>query len=198
MNIPLDSAIRDWVLLPIIIFVVLVTYARLYGMRLLSPPPEGHTPIDMKGVQQRSLLAQSQRLRMYGGYISQRGWAMRKTSLVGTPTKGLLDDKAVDANPMASMAGAGSMDMMKMQVRGLCALRGTGGPLTCAAEQLQLCPSLCDLLAGPLSFSPATPPFPTTHHPSPVPSNGQPVWRGHADWLLLLWLCHAAPALFPD
>ena len=117
--IPLDPAIRDWVLLPIIIFVILVTYARLYGFKLLTPPAEGHVPIDIKGVQQRSLISQSQRLRMYGGYISQRGWAMRKASLIGTPDRGLLDSAVKDVNPMASMAGPGSMDMMKMQARGL-------------------------------------------------------------------------------
>ena len=122
-GIPLDPAIRDWVLLPIVFFVILVTYARLYGMRLLSPPPEGALPIDEAGVQQRGLIAFSQRLRFYGGYISQRGWAMRKASLIGAPEKGLLDATVKDANPMANMAGPASMDMMKMQVRHAAAAR---------------------------------------------------------------------------
>ena len=151
--IPLDSAIRDWVLLPIIIFVILVTYARLYGMRLLSPPPEGHVPIDLKGVHQRSLIALSQRLRQYGGYISQRGWAMRKASLIGTPDKGLLDGAVKDVNPMANMAGPGSMDMMKMQVRGGGACRLWGGPL--------------GLLGVARGWSTATPPLP--HHSPLLP-----------------------------
>jgi hypothetical protein len=64
--------------------------------------------------------------------------------LVGTPTKGLLDDKAVDANPMASMAGAGSMDMMKMQVRWPCARARAGcGTLCgrCSTRWKQLLPA---------------------------------------------------------
>ena len=148
--IPLDSAIRDWVLLPIIIFVILVTYARLYGMRLLSPPAEGHVPIDLKGVHQRSLIALSQRLRQYGGYISQRGWAMRKASLIGSPDKGLLDGSVKDVNPMANMAGPGSMDMMKMQVRGGLAALGRGGHWGCwGGVSGARCPSLSSPLPLP-------------------------------------------------
>ncbi len=116
-SVALDPAIRDWVLVPILLFVVLVTHARLYAMKLLSPPPEGHIPVDSKGAQQRALIAYSQRLRMYGGYVSQRGWAMRKSYLIGTPDKGLLDSSVKDANAMANVTGPGSMDMMKMQVR---------------------------------------------------------------------------------
>jgi hypothetical protein len=157
ISIPLDSAIRDWVLLPIIIFVILVTYARLYGMRLLSPPAEGHVPIDTEGVKQRSLIAQSQRLRFYGGYISQRGWAMRKAALIGAPDKGLLSSSVKDTNPMASMAGPGSMDMMKMQVR---SSRGLG-PLDCRARQALSLPfsSLSSLCFSHTHTSPtSTPP----------------------------------------
>ena len=202
--IPLDSAIRDWVLLPIIIFVILVTYARLYGMRLLSPPPEGHVPIDLKGVHQRSLIALSQRLRQYGGYISQRGWAMRKASLIGTPDKGLLDGAVKDVNPMANMAGPGSMDMMKMQVRGGLAALGRGGHWGCWGG---VGGARCPFLASPLpllslslfcSFLPLsqTRASRLCAHP-PDAANGQPVWRRHDCGLLLLGLCHAAPALLP-
>jgi hypothetical protein len=63
-------------------------------------------PIDLKGVHQRSLIALSQRLRQYGGYISQRGWAMRKASLIGTPDKGLLDGAVKDPKrPFAAIVG---------------------------------------------------------------------------------------------
>ena len=118
----LDPQIRDWVLLPILIIVLIVNYARMYAHRLLAPSPDGSLTVDAAGVKQRATHAASLRLRQNGGYISHAGWAMRKHRLVGVdgdgaPT-GLLFDKDVkDANPMAA-GGTQQMDMVKMMVRG--------------------------------------------------------------------------------
>ncbi len=116
VQVLLDPAIRNWVMLPVLVLVVLVTFSRMYAMKLLSPPPEGASPPDKKGLKERAIVAQSQRLRANGGYISQRGWAMRKEYLIGKDGK-LLDKDVKDPNPMSAMSGPGSMDTMKIQVR---------------------------------------------------------------------------------
>jgi len=74
MSMFIDPAIRDTVLVPIFVLVVVVTYSRGYLIRLISsppvPPPEE--------VAQRATLARAGRLRAHGGYIGPAGFAARK------------------------------------------------------------------------------------------------------------------------
>ncbi len=112
----LDPAIAIWVMAPLLVLVMLVTYARIYAMRILQPAAE--SGIDKTGLQQRNVLARANRLRAFGGLISQAGWKMRRDWLIAPDSGKLLDKTVVDANPMESMgSGAGTMDMLKGQVR---------------------------------------------------------------------------------
>lgn len=111
----LDPAVRDWVLLPLLLLVVIVTYARMYAVRYITPPADG-AGVDAEGVRQRGLVARSARLRANGQYISYGGWLSRREWLSGGSTGKLNDSSVKDKNPMAGGPMA-QMDMMKMQVR---------------------------------------------------------------------------------
>ena len=157
----LDSQIRDWVLIPILVIVLIVNYARMYTFRLLAPNPEGTLPVDAAGVKHRALHAASLRLRQNGGFISHSGWAMRKHRLIGVDDKGepsgLLYDKTVkDVNALAS-GPAGQMDMVKMMVSD-----APDPPLVPPFPPRfhALCTLTFPLLPRPLNPPPTPPPFP--------------------------------------
>lgn len=123
----LDASIATWVSAPLLILVLLVTFARNYAVRIISPPPEGAAGIDEKGLRQRNVLARAARLRAAGGSISFAGWTMRREWLVGAAGGKLLDKDVADANPMAAMSGTGQMDMIKMQLVNMASQMGVRG-----------------------------------------------------------------------
>jgi len=116
--VALDPEIRNWVMLPVLVGAASVNFMRMYAMKLLAPSPDGSVPLDKSDLQQRGIVAISQRLRMNGGYISQKGMAMRKEYLIGKDTGKLLKKDFKEVNPMAAMSGPGAMDGMKMNVSG--------------------------------------------------------------------------------
>lgn len=103
----IDPAIRDWVMIPLLILVVLSMYLRNYGMKYLA---ESKT-MDNDEFTQRNLVSRSNRLRANYGYISYNGFRMRQLYLSNTDNGKLHENvKSKQMNPM------GQMDMLKQQV----------------------------------------------------------------------------------
>jgi hypothetical protein len=99
----IDSSIRDTVLVPIAILVVVVTFSRNFLIRLIAATPV----VTAVEAAQRGVLARAQRLRAHGGYISPAGFYARKEHLAAAGTGVLLDEEVKDANPMMPAAGGG-------------------------------------------------------------------------------------------
>ena len=105
----IDPAIRDWVMIPLLILVVLSMYLRTYGIKLLT---ETKT-MDKDEYIQRNLVTRSTRLRTNYGYISYSGFRSRQLYFSDINNGKLREDvksKNAAANPM------GQMDMLKQQV----------------------------------------------------------------------------------
>ena len=174
----LDPQIRDWVLLPILLIVLIVNYARMYAHRLLAPSPESSLPVDAAGVRHRAVHAASLRLRQNGAYISHAGWAMRKHRLIGVDEggaqTGLLYDATVkDVNPMTAGGSGGQMDMVKMMVRAGGMRRGPRFPPPAyplrPCDHLSLTPARtrANAHAHAQPAPPPPPPFHAFFHPLP-------------------------------
>jgi hypothetical protein len=73
----IDPAIRDWVMIPLFVLVIVVTYARMYAFRLFAPAGAAEGP-EAGELAERNTVARSTRLRTNAGYISFAGFAARK------------------------------------------------------------------------------------------------------------------------
>jgi hypothetical protein len=109
----LDPAIRDWVVIPMVILLVLVALGRNYVSQLIKSTPE-ITENDLDELRYKQTLQQAQRLRMNGRFISDTAFNMRKAYLIRKET-GVLREKVPGAgNPMSNPMAM--MDMMKGQM----------------------------------------------------------------------------------
>ncbi len=113
----IDPAIRDWVMIPLLLLVIISVYLRIFASRLLTEAK----PMDAGEMAQRNTVARSQRLRASAGYISYAGFMMRKEWL-GEEGTGKLQGDVVNKSAMGPMA---QIDMFKQQVR--CGGGGGGG-----------------------------------------------------------------------
>lgn len=75
-DLMLDPKIRNWVLLPIVLIMVLVGIGRSMVQVLMK----SGTKSDPEIVKHRQLLMRSGRLRSNGGYLTPRAFMMRKVS----------------------------------------------------------------------------------------------------------------------
>eukprot|EP01116_Phalansterium_solitarium_P011125 TRINITY_DN2672_c1_g1_i1.p1 TRINITY_DN2672_c1_g1~~TRINITY_DN2672_c1_g1_i1.p1 ORF type:complete len:330 (+),score=151.60 TRINITY_DN2672_c1_g1_i1:63-1052(+) len=73
-DLHLDSQIRDWVLVPILIVVVLVAVIRNNLTKILKTDPK----VDLKAVQQAQTLLRARRLRLHGNRIPLGSFNMRR------------------------------------------------------------------------------------------------------------------------
>ena len=107
----LDSAIRDWVVFPILLMLILVGLGRHYVQTLIKSEPKV-TEKDVNGeVRHKQILMKAARYRMMGGYIRERAFNMRRDYMIRKKT-GLLREKVPPpANPMQNPMAM--MDMMK-------------------------------------------------------------------------------------
>lgn len=111
----IDTAIRDNVLLPLLLFVAILTILRGYLFRLLMAKPDAQVVEqgDVDTLRQKNIVARSQRLRTNLNFISSAGAAMRKDALLDEK-EGELMKKDIKStampNPMAMMDG------MKVQI----------------------------------------------------------------------------------
>lgn len=72
----LDSQIRDWVVLPLLVIMIAAGLLRANVGRLLRPPPK---PIPFTDLRAKSVLLRSSRLRGgAGGYLSSQRWEARR------------------------------------------------------------------------------------------------------------------------
>jgi hypothetical protein len=106
----LDPSIRDWVVIPMVILLVLVALGRNYVSQLIKSTPT-ITADDLDDLRFKQVLQQAQRLRMNGRFISDTAFNMRKSYLIRKKT-GILREKVPGAtNPMSNPMAM--MDMMK-------------------------------------------------------------------------------------
>ena len=81
VTLAIDPAILWWILLPLVILNLIAMYFRVFAMKLLTDPIK---KVSKDEVLYRSLIARSMRFRMFGGYISQQGFEMRKAYLTSS------------------------------------------------------------------------------------------------------------------
>lgn len=107
----LDESIRDWVVLPMVLVVVLVGMGRHYVQQLMRSTPQFNAESHLQEVRNKQVLAQAQRLRVQGGSLCAQSFQRRKAQLVRKKT-GLLREKTPPpVNPMSNPLAM--MDMMK-------------------------------------------------------------------------------------
>lgn len=109
----LDPAIRDWVVIPMVVLLVLVALGRNYVNQLIKSTPE-ITENDLDELRFKQVLAQAQRLRMNGRFISTNAFNMRKSYLIRKETGALREKVPGPSNPMSNPMAM--MDMMKGQM----------------------------------------------------------------------------------
>ena len=113
MDIILDPSIRDWVVLPMVLVMVLIGLTRHYVQLLLK----SKKAMDVDQVQQMQTVQRSQRVRQNGKFLSASAFDMRKHYFCASEKehgmKGILREKpkSTAVNPM--MNPNGMMDMMK-------------------------------------------------------------------------------------
>ncbi|RYH21099.1 DUF106 domain-containing protein [archaeon] len=109
----LDTAIRDWVVLPMVVLVLLVGMGRHYVQALIKSDVK-ITESDLAEMRAKQNLAVGSRLRQHGKFLSPEAYNKRKSYLIRKKT-GLLREKAPPpGNPMSNPMQM--MDMMKGQL----------------------------------------------------------------------------------
>ncbi|KAH9810588.1 integral membrane protein DUF106-domain-containing protein [Melampsora americana] len=125
-DIRLDPAIRNWVLLPITLVMLLVGILRHYAMQLLHTDPK---PISLKSLREQRILLRSNYFRSNGHFLNPTRFENRRQVLiqalesgaylsdheVSKPT-GKEDVPALPPNPLESANMEGMMDGMKKQM----------------------------------------------------------------------------------
>ena len=106
----LDSSIRDWVVIPIVLILVFVGIGRHYVQELIKNDTKIREK-DMDEIRYKQTMMQSQRLRSNGNYICERAFQRRFAYLLKKKT-GILREQVPGAkNPMSNPMAM--MDAMK-------------------------------------------------------------------------------------
>jgi hypothetical protein len=108
----LDPAIRNWGVLPILVFVLCINLLRAY----LTHLGKGNNPPEIDDLRRRQVLARADRLRANGNNIHKAGFEARKAWFVGKDEQeGALSEEGVPGavNPMSNPMGM--MEMVKGQ-----------------------------------------------------------------------------------
>jgi len=103
----LDPAIRDWVVLPMVLIIILVGIGRHYVQMLLK----SDALLDIKEIRLRQTIMRAQRLRNNGCFICPEAYNMRKLYLIRKKTGVLREKVPGPKNPMQDPTAM--MDMMK-------------------------------------------------------------------------------------
>eukprot|EP00606_Chrysophyceae_sp_TOSAG23-5_P000632 GSChrysophyteH2.ASY1.ANO1.901.1 assembled CDS len=115
----LDPAIRNWVVLPMILLMTFVGLGRSYAQQLMQAAPKiGEKEFDQ--IRHKQTCSMAERVRIMGNLINRRSYNQRKTLLVGNQhsdwKRGLLQEKvAATANPMMSGDPSAMVGMLKNQ-----------------------------------------------------------------------------------
>lgn len=111
-NLVLDPHIRDWVLVPLTVVMVLIGVLRHLVAKLMRSEQK----VDIKAVKEGQLVIRARNLRAAGGYIPERSFAQRRLYMCNEDT-GLLHipKEQQGGNPSAAMFSDPNvaMDMMK-------------------------------------------------------------------------------------
>ncbi|CAM9654410.1 unnamed protein product, partial [Ectocarpus fasciculatus] len=103
----LDPEIRNWVVLPMVLMIMMVGVGRHYVQQLIKGDESG----DLESIRNRQTAGRAQLLRMNRSNVSEEAFAARRTLLCQKKT-GILRQKVAGApNPMSDMSGM--MNMMK-------------------------------------------------------------------------------------
>jgi len=108
----LDPSIRNWGVLPILVFVLCINLLRVY----LTHLGKSNKAPELDDLRRRQTLARADRLRAHGNYIHQRGFNARKAWFVDKEKgEGVLLEEGVPGavNPMSNPMGM--MEMVKGQ-----------------------------------------------------------------------------------
>jgi hypothetical protein len=106
----LDPSIRDWVVIPMVIMLVLVCLGRGYVTQLIKSNPV-ITADDLDELRHKQVLQQAGRLRVNARFISDKAFNVRKAYLIRKKT-GILREKVPGpSNPMSNPMAM--VDMMK-------------------------------------------------------------------------------------
>mmetsp|Transcript_308 Transcript_308/g.888 ORF Transcript_308/g.888 Transcript_308/m.888 type:complete len:256 (+) Transcript_308:358-1125(+) len=114
----LDQAVRDWVLIPLTLSVVLMMVLRQYISKLMAGGPDTGK-VDMKELREKQQVARSQVLRTNHGYITEAAFRERRHYFTAKET-GLLCKKSESRSAQELMLSNPDMmmNMMKGQVTG--------------------------------------------------------------------------------
>lgn len=106
----LDPAIRDWVVLPMVLVVVLVGMGRHYVQTLIKTTPV-LTEHDLTEIRCKQTLQQAARLRTHGQYLQHSAFQKRKAYFTKKKTGVLREKCPPPSNPMSNPLAM--VDMMK-------------------------------------------------------------------------------------
>lgn len=104
----LDPEIRDWVVIPMVMMVVMVGMGRHYAQELMRG---SSVEPDIEDVKNKQILAKSVKLRANGAYICEKAYVKRKLFLTKKETGALRAKVKGATNPMSNPQGM--VDMMK-------------------------------------------------------------------------------------
>jgi len=109
-NLVLDTRIRDWVLIPIVVVMFLVAIVRHYITKLINTDKKP----DIATIKSRSTLTRARRFRANGSHIPLDGFRMRKAFFNAAETGQLSQKLPSSATPMNPLMDPSSLgDMMK-------------------------------------------------------------------------------------
>ncbi|KXZ45653.1 hypothetical protein GPECTOR_52g52 [Gonium pectorale] len=113
----LDSAVRDWVFIPLTLAIVLMKLLTQYMHQLFSAPPPSNK--ELKEVREMQAVTRAGRLRAMGRFIPETSYKMRKDYFAGE--KGLFSQKPMTRSPQEAMATDPTVmvDMMKKNLTGM-------------------------------------------------------------------------------
>lgn len=97
----LDPAIRDWVVLPMVLVVLLIGLSRHYGMSLLksSPKLNEQTLLELKN---KNTIAQSSCLRINNKFINKKSFLRKKNNFLLAKVGKLRKKQPPPVNPMSN------------------------------------------------------------------------------------------------
>lgn len=106
----LDPAIRDWVVLPMVLIVILVGIGRHYVQNLIKTTPIV-TEHDLVEIRCKQILQQAARLRFNGRFLNNSAFQKRKAYFIKKKVGVLKEKTPPPTNPMSNPMAM--VDMMK-------------------------------------------------------------------------------------
>lgn len=106
----IDRAVRDWVFVPLTIFIILMKLIMQYvHVMMTAVPAQGANPKPLSEVREAAAVARSVRLRTWGTWLPGPAFRMRKLYFVGPDSSG---DASTNNNEVAAAAADGANDAL--------------------------------------------------------------------------------------